>query len=41
MTRNTFATSLDAKLIDPPLTVGARYGLISRPVRGDAVTFTG
>ncbi|MGA2394597.1 MAG: ABC transporter substrate-binding protein [Candidatus Lustribacter sp.] len=41
MARNAFATSLDTKLIDPPLAVGLRYGLISRPVRSDEVTFTG
>lgn len=41
MARNGFATSLDPKLIDPPLVVGLRYGLISRPVRSDEVTFTG
>jgi NitT/TauT family transport system substrate-binding protein len=41
MARNSFATSLDAKFIDPPLAVGLRYGLISRPVRGDEVIFAG
>jgi ABC-type nitrate/sulfonate/bicarbonate transport system substrate-binding protein len=41
MGRNSFATSLDPKLIEPELAVGLNYGLISRPVHGDALTFTG
>lgn len=40
MARNTFATSLDARLLDPALAVGARYGLTSRLVRSQEVVFT-
>jgi NitT/TauT family transport system substrate-binding protein len=40
MARNTFATSLDPRLLDPALAVGARYGLTSRLVRSQEVVFT-
>lgn len=40
MARNTFATSLDPRLIDPALIIGARYGLTPRLVQASEITFS-
>ena len=39
MSRNTFATSLDPRLIDPALVVAARYGLTSRLVNSQEIIY--